>query len=1066
MKKKLFYGMMAATMLFATSCQQDDVLVQDGEATISFEVSAPQMATRAFSEGTEATDLTYVVYDNSGARVAGIPVGHATLQGGKTTVNLQLAKGNTYNVLFWADAWADDDATSPYTLDYVNHKLSVNYTNVLCNEEKMDAFYKWHPVTVNGSAPQTVELRRPFAQLNIGTADLEAAKNAGVDVAGMQTRVTVQVANAMDFAGNGEVSGVAEVVYKMNARPSTTENFPVAGYNYLAMNYLLVDAEKSLVDVTFEYTGAAATETRTFGSIPVQRNYRTNIYGNLLTEATEFNVEIKPAYDGAENIEATTVSTAAQLQEAINEGEADMIILDGNIDLASLLLRSTAGLVIPADREVTIDLGGYTLSYASAEQGDVMIQNNGTLTIQNGNVVYTYKGEADSNYGKGNYTISNNGTLNVDANISVDVANYEGKFPHALYAIQQAGTLVVNGGTISNDHNIAIRQWIGSETVSSNITINDGEIIGTRAIWMQLPNNDTSKAPLANVTIKGGTLTAREDSGYKLAIYSYTYGNKLQNVEINIEGGVFNGDIALTGGQNKEYVERLTITGGTFNGFDGDVYSYADNAADAISIKGGEFSSLAPLAYINEADEVLTLSQDVTVEKIDLTASTGHVTIDAAGHTITTESNYGVQVAAGKNITLKNAKVEMTVAGNYITYAAGFKIENGDYQGNTISLENCEIRMCNTDWAYAVNMPANVKNLNLVIDGCTLEGAVALQCWGDGNNITINESNLMCNYTTSELYSSYCVVLQNDGTTISENNTLEIRNSNFLYTGVDKVGNGVWACDDRGVNNTVEVVNCTYGEGVDKLSFIGLSYDKSTKTYVVTSAEGLIALSNKTIKAGEIVTLGANIDLAGREFNGLNAFNSGNNNTFDGQGHTVSNWTNQSGASDMGFIRNWVGPIKNLTISNANLKTGGRSAIVAAKVYGNIENCHVVDCQLVDSYWASGLIAGLYNAGSIKDCTVEGSAIQSNGGTGGIVGVINESAGTRGVYDCSISNSTVNNTGIYGESYSGALVCGMINVDNSTIEFKGCTYEGNTKEGQFVGDLYYGEQSSNKIVVE
>ena len=94
----------------------------------------------------------------------------------------------------------------------------------------------------------------------------------------------------------------------------------------------------------------------------------------------------------------------------------------------------------------------------------------------------------------------------------------------------------------------------------------------------------------------------------------------------------------------------------------------------------------------------------------------------------------------------------------------------------------------------------------------------------------------------------------------------------------------------------------------------GLRYENNT--YYIPSANALVALSNKTIKAGENVVLTANIDLTGVEFNGLSAFNPEPNNTFDGQGYTVSNWTNKSGASDMGFYKSWVGTIKNINLVN------------------------------------------------------------------------------------------------------------------------------------------------------
>ena len=244
----------------------------------------------------------------------------------------------------------------------------------------------------------------------------------------------------------------------------------------------------------------------------------------------------------------------------------------------------------------------------------------------------------------------------------------------------------------------------------------------------------------------------------------------------------------------------------------------------------------------------------------------------------------------------------------------------------------------------------------------------------------------------------------------------------------------------------------------------GLLY--KDKEYIVINAKGLVALSTNGLKARETVKLGANIDLAGVEFNGLDTFHPENGNTFDGQNYTVSNWTNNTGASDMGFIRNWVGTVKNVNFENCHLKTSGRSAIAAAKIYGNIENVTINNCSIEDSYWACGLVAGLYNAGNISNCVVTNSSVKSNGGTGAIVGVINESAGTRKVENCKVEGCTVNNTGAYGEAYSGALVCGMVNISNSTVEFNRCSYENNTKAGKYVGDLYYGVDSDIVVKID
>ena len=64
MLKKFFYGMMAATMLVATSCADDPMVDPAGEtSTVSFSISTPEIATRTFNDGTKATQLQYAVYD-------------------------------------------------------------------------------------------------------------------------------------------------------------------------------------------------------------------------------------------------------------------------------------------------------------------------------------------------------------------------------------------------------------------------------------------------------------------------------------------------------------------------------------------------------------------------------------------------------------------------------------------------------------------------------------------------------------------------------------------------------------------------------------------------------------------------------------------------------------------------------------------------------------------------------------------------------------------------------------------------------------------------------------------
>ena len=64
MSSKFSYLMMAASVLFATSCESDQELVsvqQAATSQVSFNLSTPQMASRAYSDGLTATHLQYAV---------------------------------------------------------------------------------------------------------------------------------------------------------------------------------------------------------------------------------------------------------------------------------------------------------------------------------------------------------------------------------------------------------------------------------------------------------------------------------------------------------------------------------------------------------------------------------------------------------------------------------------------------------------------------------------------------------------------------------------------------------------------------------------------------------------------------------------------------------------------------------------------------------------------------------------------------------------------------------------------------------------------------------------------
>ena len=776
--KKIFLVLMAAAGVLATSCVKDLQDNQGGEAVVSFNVATPEIATKAFSDGTTATVLQYAVYDAAGNELTDLTVTNGEIHG-STTVSLTLTTGNTYSVIFWAAAEG-----APYTVNFADKTMTVDYTNALSNAENRDAFYKFHTFTVTGAQTETIELKRPFAQLNIGTADFAVSTSAGYTPT--QSSVTVPVYTTLNLT-NGAVDGQATQKFAL-ANIKKDETFPVAGNEYLAMNYLLVAADKEVVDLTFKYTDGTTEKTRTVGSVPVQRNYRTNIYGNLLTSSVDVNVEIEPDYDEPDyELDAlqkaaafggeVTLTEDVELDKPLNI-QANMVInLNGKT--ISGAIEKGNGSVVNIAEGVSAELIGGTIN-STADNGDAAINNAGNLVLSN---------------------ISINGAPLADGGYSA-------------YAVISSGNMVIEEGTVINAERGSIKVTGAGETV-----INGGTFT----------NNDISPR-----TLTSHVVDVEDGSTHKLTINGGTF----QHLHTNTSGGV----VICNRTRGTVYVNGGNFSGGNYYGNNNlSDYGYGGT----FSVKGGVFSSNPATKYLAagykavekngayhvvasdidlvvststefnnalSAGESVLLNSDVNITKIDLTGVSNDVVIDANGNTITTASNYGVEVTAGKNITLRNAEVEITVNGDYINYAAGFKIANGDYAGKTIKLENCEIRMANTDFAYAVNMPASVKNLNLVIDNCVLEGAIALQCWGDNNTITVTNSKLICNYTTNAMYTSYCVALQGDGTNNSENNTLTISNCEFSYSGVDNFNSTIKSvhAHRNTTTNTITVSDCTY----------------------------------------------------------------------------------------------------------------------------------------------------------------------------------------------------------------------------------------------------------------
>ena len=304
--KKLIYTFFAtAALLFAAGCEREVAPVdKEGYVDAEFNVTFAQPGTKAdISDGTTATQLVVGVYDKDGNAYVPtlswpVSADHANAFSGlQAKFTARLVKGHGYDIVFLAQA-PDNGA---YTIDLAAKTLTAKTTGV-SNDEARDAFYGTYSVDkVDGAISENVILKRPFAQINVIDLkeDYEAAAAALVNFGGSSLKVTAPtVLNLLD----GTVGTPAEYTFSKGTMSMVHPDFDpykTNGDYWLLDNYILAGTASSTVNLEFSLYDSALLTSYSVPNAPVQRNYRTNIYGSLLTSSGEFVVIIDPIYEGS-----------------------------------------------------------------------------------------------------------------------------------------------------------------------------------------------------------------------------------------------------------------------------------------------------------------------------------------------------------------------------------------------------------------------------------------------------------------------------------------------------------------------------------------------------------------------------------------------------------------------------------------------------------------------------------------------------------------------------------------------------------------------------------------------
>lgn len=600
MKQSTTLWLFAAAALFGlASCSSDEPAVITGNGAETFTISLPTELTRDFNDGLSAKNLYIAVYPKGEGSATASPlicsfptalanetlISGATFTGLTANVTIQLVKDQSYDVLFFAESYTDGTDECPYAFTPATRSMKVTYGKMACNDDAPDAFYYHGEIKASGTN-HPIELRRPFAQINIGTDDYDTAVKAGMTVSSSAVTFS-NLADTFDFV-TGAATGNAENVEFANADiPAASQPFPTGAagqYRYLNMAYVLVGTgtgDQAVINSVQMSLNEATTPFATYTNIPAKTNFQTNIYGSLLTNKENFTVTINPAFGGAYNNGLLAVATEDDFNAAVAAGKD--IVLASNVTLSS---------PVTVEKPMTIDLGSKTLNIGSQSitnaagndltiqgEGTVMgtvcdmIQNNGNLTVKGGRfAVYT------SDYFK--TAISNNagGTCTIE----------DGTFTSGRAPMYNQGTMVINGGSFtttsnsSGDSYVLYNDVIDQASKNANITVNGGTFTtnGGYAIMMRSGGLKGGK-----LTFNDGTVIAK--NGYALA------GQYCP--DININGGTFSG-----GGALKIDGCTTNITGGNFISINyyALILDIETSMSSVANISGGYFFSTPTYATI------------------------------------------------------------------------------------------------------------------------------------------------------------------------------------------------------------------------------------------------------------------------------------------------------------------------------------------------------------------------------------------------------------------------------------------------------------------------------------
>lgn len=328
------FGLMAIAGLMAfSSCSSEmtEEVAQGDNATAVFTLKLPSaLGSRAGSYGDEVSasidKLTYSVFKVVGGEdensyeyqwIFDETKDYTSIGFGTEILNIPLVKNVTYRIAFCAYS---SKCTSGYA-SFSKGDLKVDYNKCAVNDVEQDMFVSRSVVfDITSGHSETINLTRPFAQLNWGASDafvpsLDEYRNSmtvqvKIDPGLLCSKLNVLTNKGTKLEDDGfeeETVDLSQFYFK--DIPSADEvSFPVENtakpYTMVAMHYLLVGPDEATGNVKMEFREGLNDVDVSVANAPLYTNFRTNIFGDLLTTPGVFTLSMDQAFGSADDPDA------------------------------------------------------------------------------------------------------------------------------------------------------------------------------------------------------------------------------------------------------------------------------------------------------------------------------------------------------------------------------------------------------------------------------------------------------------------------------------------------------------------------------------------------------------------------------------------------------------------------------------------------------------------------------------------------------------------------------------------------------------------------------------------